>query len=101
MRPNKPVSLDILLSTPGSPLERLVRKAAAGDALTRLTLDLLPKDLARHLVAVSTRDNALVLMVDSAAWAPRFRFLDDELRAALAEHHGLALARLVVRVRPA
>lgn len=99
MSTNKPISLKTLLSQRGSGLERLVAKAAASDPLTRLVLDLVPTDLARHLVSAGTRNETLVLIVDSAAWAPRFRFLDNEIRAGLSGH-GLALAKLLVKVRP-
>ena len=101
MATKKPVSLESLLSRQETRLGALVRKAAAGDALTRQLLDLLPPDLRPHLVAARTRDSALVLIVDSAAWAPRFRFLDVELRAGLETRYGLAVSKLLIKVRPA
>ena len=100
MTTRKPVPLKTLFSRDGSALERLARQAAAGDRLCRQVLGLLPPDLTGHLTAAVAREDTLVLFVDSAVWAPRFRFLDRELRLALAEKFDLGFARLAVKVRP-
>ncbi len=81
MNPKSPISLGELLGR--GRLADLARKAGerrdfAAEIRTRL-----PADEAEHLVAASlAEDGALVLVMDSPAWAARVRYRAADLGAA-------------------
>ena len=66
-------------------------------ALTDALRAALPEELAAELLSVSIRDQELVLLCSSPAWASRLRFESDALLAA-ARQRGQVAARCRVRV---
>lgn len=95
----KPRSLDQILQGRSGSLARLVEKARQTDRLSRQVRDIMPKNLADHVIGANFRDDQLVVITDSAAWAARIRYLDQELRTQLEQTTGLRSTRLIVKVR--
>ncbi len=91
-------SLESLLN-PGSDgdLGGIVRKARDLADLTTGLKAALPDDLASGIIAVSLREDALVLVCSSSAWASRLRFEELKVREAAASI-GEAINDVVVRV---
>jgi hypothetical protein len=84
----------------GRRLEELVDRARAAEALDAQVRALLPPELAAHVTGASLREDAVVVLVDSAAWASRLRFYAPELAARLAPRTDGQVDRVRVRVAP-
>ena len=93
-----PTRLKDLLSRGAGGLGRVLARASELEALTARVTAALPAAEAEHVVAVSAGEHGLVLTVDSAAWAARLRFMENEVREAVGPD--LAPGKFVVRVRP-
>lgn len=92
------VSLENLLkSGASSRLDKVVQTAKDTEALTATLKKRLESELAESLVAATVRDNELVLLASSSAWAARLRFESDELLKA-ANASGAAASSCRVRV---
>ena len=91
-------SLESLLK-PGSDgdLGGIVKKARDMADLTTRLKAALPDDLASGIIAVSLREDALVLVCSSSAWASRLRFEEHGVREAATEI-GQKIEHVVVRV---
>jgi hypothetical protein len=91
-------SLESLLK-PGSggDLGGIVQKARDLADLTESLKARLPEDLAEGLLSVNLREDALVLVCSSSAWAARLRFEEARIREASAAI-GRPAAHVVVRV---
>ncbi|MDJ0760234.1 MAG: DciA family protein [Woeseiaceae bacterium] len=91
-------SLESLLN-PGSDgdLGGIVRKARTLADLTTGLKSALADDLASGIIAVNLREDALVLVCSSSAWASRLRFEEQQVREAAASI-GQAVEHVVVRV---
>jgi hypothetical protein len=100
MKPGKPQSIKSLLKNPGSALARVADDAAAHERLSRQVRGLLPPDLATHVLSVNLRDETLVIITDSAAWATRIRYQQGDIMQNLATQHGVIANKLVTKVRP-
>ena len=80
MKKNEPRSLqEILSDDAGSLLTRLARQQSDNDTLLSRVRALLPSQFAQHLVAVTYREQILVLIADSSAWANRIRFENEQI----------------------
>ena len=91
-------SLESLLNPSGDgDLGGIVRKARDLADLTTALKAALPEDLAAGILAVSMRDEALVLVCSSSAWAARLRFEEVQVRAAAASA-GQTADSVIVRV---
>ena len=91
-------SLESLLNPSGDgDLGGIVRKARGLADLTTALKGLLPEDLASGVLAVNVRDQALVLVCASSAWAARLRFEEVRIREAAASA-GHEVESVVVRV---
>lgn len=84
-------------SNPG--LEQLAKRAAASDRLTSLVRRELPGDLGLHVVSAVRRDDDLVVIVDSAAWAARVRYAGPRVKQQLAGLGEAVPGKIRVRVR--
>ncbi len=87
------------LLKPGSDgdLGGIVRKARELANLTTGLKSALPDDLGSGIIAVSSREDALVLVCSSSAWAARLRFEEQQVKEAAAAI-GQAIEHVVVRV---
>jgi hypothetical protein len=94
-------SLDIVLQDNSSGLSRIIRQASLMAALHKSVAELLPEDHRAHLHGVSLKeDQSLILLTESAAWASRFRYLEPTVRQGLKTKTGLAISRVIIKVRP-
>ncbi len=100
MKPDKPQSIKSLLKNSGSALAQVVADAAAHERLSLLVRRLLPQDLGAHVLSVNLRDETLIIITDSAAWATQIRYLQGDIMQALATKHGVVARKLVTKVRP-
>lgn len=84
----------------GNDLSKLVARAQEAGELDARVRALLPDELALHVTGAAFRDDTVVVLVDSAAWACRIRFHGPELAERLAPRFDGAVARVQVKVRP-
>lgn len=80
-------------------LAKLESRAAAAQNLTERVRQELPENLRPHLVSAARRDSALVLVVDSAAWATRVRYAGRQLQSRLEAKGEPPINKLSVKVR--
>jgi hypothetical protein len=59
----------------------------------------LPPELAQEVWGAGMRDTTLVVLVRSAAWGTRLRYQAPRFKDALAAELGIAIERVVVKVR--
>lgn len=95
--PKAPQLKDLLAAGAGG-LAPVLARAARLEALTARVVAALPPDVAGHIIAVSAGQKGLVVTVDSAAWAARLRFMENEVREAAGPD--ISAEKFVVRVRP-
>ena len=98
INPQKPRLLKDLLA--GRGLTDLLARAREAETLEGQVRSLLPPELAAHVTGAALREDTVVVLVDSAAWATRLRFLAPELVARLAPRHDGAVTTLRVRIAP-
>jgi hypothetical protein len=79
-------------------LAALFAAARRNRALAATVAVHLPDGLAAHLQGAVLRGDELTLLADSGAFATRIRFLEPQLRAAVARRHGAEVRRISVRV---
>lgn len=68
--------------------------------LEQRLLSRLPTPLRDHCRVGCIRNNTLIILVDSAAWATRLRFLAPQLVNQLSRDGSVTLSKLEVRIRP-
>jgi hypothetical protein len=97
MKKPTPVS-DLLEHGPGM-LQRL--REGTRDAERTLTAlrRTLPPEVAAEVWGATAHDGTLTILVRSAAWGTRLRYLAPEAIAALAAELGVAIERIKVKVR--
>jgi hypothetical protein len=95
----EPRNLAEILSDRRSALGQLVAGAAKHKSLIAQVKSCLDPELVPHLIGVNARDDTLILISDSAAWATRLRFAGDELCARLEQGYKLGLKHVRVKVR--
>ena len=94
-------SLDKVLQDNNSGLSRIIHQASQMAVLRESVAELLPEDHRAHLHGVSLQeDQSLTLLTESAAWASRFRYLESTVRQGLKTKTGLAINRIIIKVRP-
>lgn len=94
-------SLDKVLQDNSSGLSRIIHQASLMAALRESVAELLPEDHRAHLHGVSLKeDQSLTLLTESAAWANRFRYLESAVRQGLKTKTGLAIGKIIIKVRP-
>lgn len=84
----------------GRDLAQLVERAREAGELDARVRALLPGDLAAHVTGAVQREDTVVILADSAAWASRIRFHAPELLARLGPRFDGAVTRVRVKVRP-
>lgn len=94
----KPTLLKDLLA--GNDLSQLVVRAREAGELASQVRGLLPEELAAHVTGAVLREETVVILADSAAWASRIRFHAPGLLERLAPRFDGGLARVRVKVRP-
>lgn len=87
----------LLKSGASSPLDRIVRKARDLGDLTGALQAALGPELAQAVRAASVRDDTLVIISASSAWASRLRFEDQAILKAAGDA-GVTASRLRVQV---
>ena len=86
MKKKEPRSLqDILTDQPSSVFKRLADLQSKNDTLLALIRAVLTSQFSQHLVAVTYREEILVLVADTPAWANRLRFESENIRKMLIE----------------
>jgi hypothetical protein len=98
IRHKEPQSLKDLLA--GNDLSRLVLRAREAGELDAQVRALLPESLAAHVTGAVLREETVVILVDSAAWASRLRFHATELVQSLGPRYDGAVTAVRVKVRP-
>lgn len=81
-------------------LQPLMQKAHSLARLDQRVGALLPASIKGHCRVANMRDTALVLLVDSAAWATRLRYLAPDLCRQLQAGELPHLTRVEVRISP-
>ena len=100
MATKDPVHISNVLHNASSGLADVVRRANSLAASTQELKSALPDAIRPHLVSVNFRADTLVLIVDSAAWAARLRYLESEVRSHLAKDQGIGVKKIDIKVRP-
>jgi hypothetical protein len=95
----EPRNIADLLSDPGSALGRLVAGAAKRKSLIMQVKSCIDPELSEHLIGVNVKDDTLILLSDSAAWATRLRYAGPALCTQLSEQFELTLHKVQVKVR--
>ncbi len=96
----KPTSLSDLLSKGEGVLQRLREGGNAADRALAAARQHLPAELAGHVWAAAIDGEVLSLLCESSAWANRLRYATSGLAAAVAAELGVAVTKVVVKVRP-
>jgi len=91
--------LSDLLADPRSALGKLAAGAARRSALLQQVGACLPPELAARVTGANLREDTLVLITDSAAWASRLRYAGPALRDALSRLHAVQARKVTVKVR--
>ena len=73
---------------------------SAHAALEQRLLARLPAPLRAHCRLGRVRDNTLIIIVDSAAWATRLRFLTPQLVKQFSRDDSVTVNKLEVRIQP-
>lgn len=97
--PRQPRPLSDLLADSRSGLGKLAAGAAQRSTLLRQVGACLPPELAARVTGVNLREDTLVLLTDSAAWATRLRYAGPALRESLSRLHSVQARKVTVKVR--
>ena len=95
----KPTAVSDLLRQGGGRLGELAAGAAEAERQLGKVRQRLPPELASRVFAAVLQDGTLTLLVRSAAWGTRIRYLLPELQPLIAADIGRVLERIVVKVR--
>ena len=76
----------------------LEARALQAFKLTDVVRSALPEPEKNHVLSASYREEMLVISTDSAMWTARIRYLEEALRARLAEIGEKPFTKLKVRV---
>lgn len=95
----KPTPVSDLLSQGKGMLQRLREGTQQADRTLAGLRRQLPPDLAREVWGAVLTDGRLVVLVRSAAWGTRLRYLAPQFREPLAAELGAAVDKVVVKVR--
>lgn len=79
-------------------LAALADTAKRFDALTDAVRQALPRDVQPGLVCANLRDETLVLVAHTAAWAARLRFHAPDILTSLEREQHLNLQKFAIRV---
>ncbi len=80
-------------------LQRLREGSLAAERTLAAVRRQLPAELAREVWGAVARDGTLTVLVRSAAWGTRLRYLAPRFTEALAAELGVPIARVKVKVR--
>ena len=97
MKKLTPVS-DLLAHGQGM-LKRLREGTVAADRTLAALKGQLSPELAQQVWGAVMRDQTLIILVRSAAWGTRLRYQAPRFKEALAAELGIAIERVVVKVR--
>ena len=84
----------------GKDLSQLVTRAREAGELDARVRALLPESLGEHVTGAVLHEDTVVILVDSAAWASRIRFMAPELVGQLSPRYDGVVQRVRVKVRP-
>lgn len=94
---------------PLTPLKQLLGQSGGGALrdharrllrLEKAVHQLLPQPLPAYCRVANLRNQELILLVDSPAWAGRLRFLTPNLQERLNKQYALNIRSITLRVRP-
>ena len=77
----------------------MVAGAAKRKSLIMQVKSCIDPELSEHLIGVNVKDDTLILLSDSAAWATRLRYAGPALCKQLSEQFELTLHKVHVKVR--
>jgi hypothetical protein len=98
-RSKKPTAVsDLLAKGPGT-LSRLREGVAQADRTLAALRRHLPGELAQQAWGASLKDGTLTILVRSAAWGTRLRYLAPQFSEALAAELAAPVSRVKVKVR--
>jgi len=95
----KPTAVSDLLDRGEGMLGRLREGTREADRALLVLRRSLPPELADKVWAAATRDGTLTVLVRSAAWGTRIRYLAPQLMAPLAAELGVEIVAIKVKVR--
>nr|MBO2488903.1 hypothetical protein [Gammaproteobacteria bacterium] len=82
----------------GSLLARLEEGARARADLTARVREVLPEPEKGHVLSVTYKDDTLVVLVDSAAWATHIKYAQNQLLARLRAAGETRFTKVKVRI---
>jgi len=95
----KPTPVSDLLARAGGRLAELREGTTEAARTLELTRRRLPPELAPRVFGAVFKEGTLTLLVGSAAWATRLRYLAPRFQQPLAADLGAVIERVVVKVR--
>ena len=95
----KPTSVSDLLEHGQGMLQRLREGTRDAERTLAALRRKLPPEIAAEVWGASARDGTLTILVRSAAWGTRLRYVAPEMTAALAAELGVAIDHVKVKVR--
>lgn len=101
MKTQKPIQVSELLINNQNGLKSLQDAALAASRTLEAVRECLPEPLRPKVWSASLRNQTLTLLVTSAEWGTRLRYLAPQLRESLEARLARSVSRLVIRVRPA
>jgi hypothetical protein len=95
----KPTSVSDLLAHGQGMLGRLREGTAEAERTLAALRRHLPPEVAEQVWGAIAKDRTLTVLVRSAAWGTRLRYQAPGFKHALADELGIAIDRVVVKVR--
>jgi hypothetical protein len=95
----KPTPVSHLLAEGSGLLKRLREGTQGAERTLSLLKEQLPAEVADQVFGASLKDGTLTVLVRSAAWGTRLRYLAPEFTDTLAAALGGAIAKVKVKVR--
>lgn len=101
MKSQKPIQVSELLLNSQNGLKSLQNAALAASRTLEAVRECLPESFRTEVWGASLRGQTLTLLVTSAAWGTRLRYLTPELCESAGARLATSVSRVVIRVRPA
>lgn len=101
MKSQKPIQVSELLLNSKNSLKSLQDAAMAASRTLEEVRECLPEPLRAKVWSASLRGQTLTLLITSAAWGARLRYLNPPLCETAGVRLGRPVSKVVIRVRPA
>lgn len=99
MRVKKPTAVSDLLAQGNGLLKKLRAGTVEADRVLAGLRGVLPPELAREVWSASLKGTTLTVLVHSAAWGTRLRYVASNLAAPIAAALGTPVEEIKVKVR--